>query len=264
MNQPVRAIHPLLNGARHIPKITILTPTRRPHYLEQCRKYIERQTYPRERLEWVIVNSSGQDIQVPLIEGMRVGVVHAAGPLGSLRNTGLRVAVGDLVAHYDDDDWQAPDRIERQALPFLVSPSLQLVCTDDYHILRLEVDPPKAHRSWSWGYEAFASGGTFMYRRAAWIRHPFSPIQIGEDNLFARVFRREASTSVRNLRDPSIFVCVRHRDNTNEVDTSALEARQPAVPTDWIQSMVGDIDWQQMKLLANFSGEKKESSRKQP
>jgi glycosyltransferase involved in cell wall biosynthesis len=36
-------------------------------------------------------------------------------PLGAKRNLACEIARGEIIAHWDDDDWYAPDRLSRQA-----------------------------------------------------------------------------------------------------------------------------------------------------
>jgi glycosyltransferase involved in cell wall biosynthesis len=231
-----------------LPGVTILTPTCRPAFLKQCAKYVARQTYPREKLEWVIVDSGNDEFQMPENPGLRIAVVHQKGAVGLLRNLGLRVACGELVVHFDDDDWHAPDRIERQVAPFLVKPYLDLVCTDDYHIALFDESPIRAMRSWSWGYEMFSSGGTFMYRRKAWERRGFAHVMTGEDYEFAKHLRLRNSMAAQNLRDSGLFVCVRHGKNTCDFDE---DVRKRATTDDaiWVEALMGSTDFESTKGL---------------
>jgi glycosyltransferase involved in cell wall biosynthesis len=205
-----------LDGPHALPKVTILTPTKnRPGFLAQCAKYVDAQTYPKGLTEWLVVNGGELDGFVridlaratPRIESVGVGM-----PLGMMRNFGVKLATGDIIVHFDDDDWHAPDRVERQVLPFLVRPQLELVATDDYYIGLFKENPVLGRKSLTWGADHFASGGTFAYRKRAWWMHPFANIVNGEDAYFAGQIRAARGLCV-NLRDPDIFVYVRHGQN---------------------------------------------------
>jgi len=234
-----------LDGHHHLPKVTILTPTKdRPGFLAQCSKYVEAQTYPKRLLQWVIVNS-GDDIYVPdiAIEGITNYVIHQSGlSLGMLRNRGVNASEGDIIVHFDDDDWHAPDRVERQVVPFLVRPQLELVATDDYYIGLFNRDPVLACKSVTWGLDRFASGGSFAYRKRAWRHSPFANIPSGEDYLFARRIREVKGLMV-NLRDPDLFICVRHGKNTAQADAT-LEATSKPETAEHIQSLMGSVDFE--------------------
>lgn len=238
-----------------LPKVTILTPTNRPECLAQCAKYVARQTYPKEKLEWVIVNSCQK---APLVEpdafelGMTVHTVSYVGPVGHLRNMGLQISSGELVVHFDDDDWHAPDRIEKQVAPFLVRPHVELVCTDDFHMGFFDTSPVVGTHSPAWGLELFSSGGTFMYRRKAWQKRPFVAMPTGEDYLFARAIRAANAQAAVNLRDPSLFICVRHGQNTCDV---GKDLRDRATPEEgeWLRSLMGWSDFQATRALVKVA-----------
>ena len=251
----------VLRGPFPIPKVTILTPSCRPSFLVQCARYVARQTYPKDRLEWLIVNSSDADVSFRgvndlLLLGMRVGVLQLKGAVGALRNAGLRVATGDLVVHFDDDDWHAPDRIERQVVPFLTNPALDLVATDDYHIGLFNESPVRAMRSWSWGFETYSSGGSFMYRRRAWLQKSFANIGQGEDHVFANGIRASGSTHVRNLHDPGLFIAVRHGKNTCEFDED-VRLQGTVKEADWLRSLMGHEDFEATRFLSMSDNQRK-------
>jgi glycosyltransferase involved in cell wall biosynthesis len=45
-----------------------------------------------------------------------VRLIHLPGrpTIGAKRNIGVEAATGEVVAHFDDDDWSAPGRLEEQ------------------------------------------------------------------------------------------------------------------------------------------------------
>ena len=244
-----------LDGPQALPKVTILTPTKdRPGFLAQCAKYVAEQTYPAHLLEWVIVNSGKPfDYTDPINMSLAVECGSLEIPLrgvslGMLRNRGVQEAKGDIIVHFDDDDWHAPDRVERQVLPFLVRPQLELVATDNYYVGLFDHDPVLACKSVTWGLDRFASGGTFAYRKRAWRHHPFANIPSGEDYLFARRIR-EARGLVTNLHDPDLFICVRHGQNTAQAD-GTLEATSKPEWAEHVKSMMGSANFLVTQSLA--------------
>ena len=68
--------------------------------------------------EFIIVNNGSTDQSGAIAEDYakkdpRIRVIHRSkGNIGSGRNTGLDVAVGDYIAFIDDDDWCEPDFLE--------------------------------------------------------------------------------------------------------------------------------------------------------
>lgn len=238
--------------SRQLPMVSILTPTCRPAFLKQCAKYVAAQTYPREKLEWVIVDS-GDDFELPDVPGLRTAVVHQRSSVGMLRNVGAQVAAGDIIVHFDDDDWHSRDRIERQIVPFLVKPHLELVATDCYYVGLFDEDPVRAMSSWSWEFETYSSGGSFMYRKRAWRKFPFANIQQGEDQVFAKHVRMANSLAAVNLRDPTLFIAVRHGQNTCAFDEDVRQ-RATMQTGEWLRDMMGPSDFEATCRLAVQKG----------
>ena len=98
----------------------------------------------------------------------RVRYVRLSGrrPIGAKRNFACEVAHGELIAHWDDDDWYAPDRLSRQAA-HLVRTGRKLCGLDT--VLYYDV---RSHAAWRYVYPAgqrrWLSGNTLMYSRAFW------------------------------------------------------------------------------------------------
>jgi len=106
------------------PLVSLVTPTRdRPAFLALLRACIERQDYPRERLEWVVLD----DGQVPS-EAACAGFPNlvyrrvAPMPLGEKRNRCHEAAGGELLVCLDDDDFYPPERVSHAVDALLAAP----------------------------------------------------------------------------------------------------------------------------------------------
>ncbi len=69
----------------------------------------DRQTWPHREL--IVVDSSAQPLHLPGRNDVRVVAVPAGTGVACKRNRALREAGGELVAWFDDDDWQHPERL---------------------------------------------------------------------------------------------------------------------------------------------------------
>jgi O-antigen biosynthesis protein len=102
--------------------------------------------------------------------------------VGAKRNRACSEARGDVIAHWDDDDWYAPWRLSYQ-LAELQNGEVEICGLDRV----LFLDEPR-RRGWEYVYPAggtpWVHGATLCYRREAWCRNPFHDISIGEDNRF--------------------------------------------------------------------------------
>jgi GT2 family glycosyltransferase len=89
--------------------VSIVIPTRdRPEELRACLEALERQSFPRERFEVVVVDDGSSSPPVSLIESLKAQIratlfVQANSGPAAARNAGARRASGQIVAFTDDD-----------------------------------------------------------------------------------------------------------------------------------------------------------------
>ena len=101
-----------------LPLVSCIMPTTgdRRRFLPQAIKCFQRQTYP--NLELVILCDGEDDLSdlIPRddkrIRYFYLGRDHRT--IGTKRNVACERAKGDLIAHFDDDDWSHPDRLSFQ------------------------------------------------------------------------------------------------------------------------------------------------------
>ena len=96
------------------PLVTVCTPTyNRRNFIPSLIKCYENQTYPKELLEWVVVDD-GSDPVEDLFDGLE-GVKYFRSKermsLGFKRNFMNNKASGEIIVYMDDDDYYPPDRI---------------------------------------------------------------------------------------------------------------------------------------------------------
>jgi hypothetical protein len=106
--------------------------------------------------------------------------------LGEKRNMACRLARGDIIVHWDDDDWSGPGRIADQVARLLHSGA----SLTGYHSMFFW--NRRSRRAYH--YESapdFPLGTSLCYRREIWNRHPFEAKTVGEDNAFVARARKE-------------------------------------------------------------------------
>ncbi len=144
--------------------------------------------------------------------------------LGAKRNLACEHARGEIIVHWDDDDWSAPWRVRYQVDQLLAARA------DVGGLARVLFYDPTAGEGWEYEYPRAAApwvyGATLAYTRAFWHRNRFPPIAVGEDSRFvwASVPRR-----IIALDDHTCFVGMMHAGNTSRKDTRGHRwRRQPA------------------------------------
>lgn len=117
-------------------------------------------------------------------ESDRVRLLYVAGTprIGDLRNIGCDNARGEVIAHWDDDDYSAPERLADQIARLTESGK----AVTGYHSMRFT----DGARWWKYGGSPdYALGTSLCYRRDWWARNTFVSMQIGEDNAFVSAAR---------------------------------------------------------------------------
>jgi glycosyltransferase involved in cell wall biosynthesis len=103
------------------PRVSICTPTfnRRP-FIPYIIKCFEHQTYPKEKIEWIIVDDGTdkvEDLFLPLCQDknqkytVKYFKYDTKMTLGRKRNLAHEKCSGDIIIYMDDDDYYPPERI---------------------------------------------------------------------------------------------------------------------------------------------------------
>jgi len=102
------------NKTKERPFVSICTPTfnRRPFY-PVIIKCFENQTYPKDRMEWIIIDDGTDKIEdlVKDIPQVKYFKYDTKMNLGKKRNLMHEKAKGDIIVYMDDDDYYPPDRV---------------------------------------------------------------------------------------------------------------------------------------------------------
>ena len=99
------------------PFVSVLTPTyNRRRYLQGAIECFKAQTYPMNRMEWIILDD-GTDAVGDMFTGLSnvryVRVDTGKMTIGAKRNKLTDLAVGDICVCWDDDDYYPPDRVKK-------------------------------------------------------------------------------------------------------------------------------------------------------
>jgi glycosyltransferase involved in cell wall biosynthesis len=203
-----------------LPLISCIMPThnRRP-FIHLALACFDAQTYPSREL---VVVDDGTDPVVDLLEGrpgVRYARVSTRMTIGAKRNLACELAGGEIIAHWDDDDWYGPRRLAVQAAPILAH-TCDVTGLVNTHLLEMP-----AARFWTLSGElhnrmfvADIHGGTLMYRKTLLgqgIRYPQA--NLAEDAGLIRQFTQRCK-SIQRVTEPGLFVYVRHGSNTWRFD----------------------------------------------
>lgn len=189
--------------------ISCIMPTAdRRHFVAQALRCWARQTHHDREL--IILDDGAAPLPEDAVamSGVRLHRAPRGMSLGAKRNLLCELAQGDIIAHWDDDDWHGPERLSRQLAE--MEGETEVVGARD-----LTFYAPLAAEAWRFrrqpGDGLGLCGGTLMYRRSTWARSRFPDITCGEDEAFVRA---QPGGVVRDLPLEGHYVAVLHRNNT--------------------------------------------------
>jgi glycosyltransferase involved in cell wall biosynthesis len=236
-----RAFYAALSGhapaAESRPLVSAIMPTaNRRTFVKRAIKYFERQDYPNREL---LILDDGEDRVADLVPPdprIRYVSLESRVVLGDKRNQACELAQGELIAHWDDDDWQAPyrlryqvEQLEQHGAP-LCGPR-RVVFVDPAGKRAWLYDYPEAARSW-------VAGNAMLYRRSVWQENHFPAVGIGEDTRFLWDLRRFRPLV---LADHRFFAAIVHPGNTSRKLTTG--AFWHPLPVEEARGLLGS-DWQ--------------------
>jgi hypothetical protein len=184
--------------------------------------------------ELVIVDDGADRVEdlIPDHRQIRYIALAERTRLGTKRNIACEAARGDIIVHWDDDDWHAPWRIRYQA------DRLEQGDFDMCGLDRVLFIDGAGGRVWEYVYAQRAlrwiCGATLCYRKSFWASHKFANVNLGEDSRF--VFgARNARMGV--LEDNRFYVARIHAKNSYPKHPRA--GRWQPRPMRTVQSIIG-------------------------
>ena len=119
------------------PFVSICTPTfnRRPFfpYIIKC---FENQTYPKDKMEWIIIDDGTDKIEdlVKHIPQVKYFKYDEKLMLGKKRNLAHEKASGDIIISMDDDDYYPPDRVSHAVDMLRTTPNAMCAGSSEMYI----------------------------------------------------------------------------------------------------------------------------------
>jgi glycosyltransferase involved in cell wall biosynthesis len=199
-----------------LPLVSCIMPTRnRRLFVDQAIWYFLRQDYLQREL--IIIDDGEEAVSdlVPQDRRIRYVRLEKRMPLGAKRNLACEMSQGELIAHWDDDDWMAPQRLSIQVSQLLDSGADACGIRDVLYYRIMAGDAwlyhyPDHQRPW-------VAGGTLIYRRSAWVERRFPETNVGEDSAF--VFQLPPDR-IHVIEDTSFYIALIHPRNTGSKNMS--------------------------------------------
>jgi hypothetical protein len=199
-----------------LPDVSIITITKDRRIFMPLAKYSYMiQSYPEDKMEWVIVDDGDDPIEDTLIGVPNVKYVRCEQgmTISQKRNLGVQNAMYDILAFMDDDDVYPNNSVLQRVAMLLKEPAKQCgFCTTIpcYDITKyssfMNVPPMTLHMS------ERVSEATLIFTKKFWEELPFDDmVHIGEGNAFIR--GREQMC--REISPQEVIVSLVHPKNTS-------------------------------------------------
>ncbi|MFP5261567.1 MAG: glycosyltransferase [Blastocatellia bacterium] len=196
--------------------VSCIMPTyNRRRFMPLALQFFLYQDYPNKEL--IVVDDGDDSIEdlVSNLPGAHYIHLRARVSIGAKRNQACSYAKGEIIAHWDDDDWNAPDRLRYQVAPIL-SGEADMTGLENAFVLELPVGQfwtthPELHEKM---FAGNVHGGTLVYRKELLnqgLRYP--EVNLAEDAWLLRQAVRNGKRLLR-LSNPGVFVYVRHGCNS--------------------------------------------------
>lgn len=164
----------------------------------------------------LVILDDGADSVADLIPGdprIRYFREESRRILGDKRNRLCDLARGEIIVHWDDDDWHSPDRLERQVA------ALEMSDADIVGLAAVTFLADDGAQAWDYrwgGRQRWVYGASMAYRRDYWLRHRFPAIPTGEDTRFVLDAR---DARIHAMADTDWLIARVHERNTSRKRT---------------------------------------------
>jgi glycosyltransferase involved in cell wall biosynthesis len=149
-----------------LPLVSVCTPTfnRRP-FIENMINCYKNQTYPRSKMEWIIIDDGTDKIKDIIDKHPDLNIKYFAVEkmhLGKKRNFMHTKTEGSILVYMDDDDYYPPDRVEHAVKK--LTDDKRALCAGSSEIYVYFKEEKKMIQCGPYG-ENHATAGTFAFKR---------------------------------------------------------------------------------------------------
>ncbi len=161
------------NNNKELPFVSICTPTfnRRPFW-EYTIKCFNHQDYPKDRIEWIIIDDGSDPIEdlVKDIPQVKYFKYTEKMPLGKKRNIMHEKSKGDILVYMDDDDYYPPQRVSHAVNMLVTHPNALCAGASEIYIWFKHIQ--KMYQFGPYGPN-HATAGTFAFKRELLKDHKY-------------------------------------------------------------------------------------------
>ena len=254
------------------PFVSICTPTynRRPFipYLIKC---FEHQDYPKERMEWIIIDDGIDKIEDLVKHIPQVKYISLAEKmiLGEKRNYMNNQCKGSIIVYMDDDDYYPPERVSHAVETLRANPKALCAGSSRLNLYFKHIN--KIYQFGPYGPN-HATANTFAFKKDLLLLTRYEDhAKIGEEKYFLKNY----TIPFVQLDPLKTILCISHTNNTFD-KKKLIEKPNPFAREikETINQLIVSPDMREFyenkiysvykKYLSNINGSKEAESNKSP
>jgi glycosyltransferase involved in cell wall biosynthesis len=202
------------------PFVSIVTPTyNRRRFIPHLIRIVEMQTYPKTRMEWVIVDDGQDSVEdlfakpnsnLPTVRYIRREEKMTLGEKRNLLNTEAR---GEILVAMDDDDYYYPERVAAAVNALRSKPQVDLAGSSEMYMYFTDVK-----EIWKLGPYApnHATNGTMAWRKRYADTHKYDEsVAFAEEKSFLENYKNP----LIQLDPRKVMLVMSHSENTFDKTT---------------------------------------------
>ena len=197
---------------KYYPFVSICTPTfnRRP-FIENIIRCYKNQTYPKNRMEWVVIDDGTDKIQdifaKEKIQNLKYFATEKKN-LGAKRNFMHTKCKGSIIVYMDDDDYYPPDRVEHAVERLMGDPNALCAGSSELYVYFKTLDRMVQFGPYG---PKHATAGTFAFKKELLSQTKYEDhAAIAEE----RAFLKEYSIPFVQLDPMKTILVFSHEHNT--------------------------------------------------
>ena len=198
-----------------LPMVSIVTPTyNRRRFIPSLIKMVQTQTYPRDRMEWVVYDDGQEEVR-DLFEAARDNLPKLyfiwsdeKMTLGEKRNRLNQDAKGEIIVAMDDDDFYFPTRVEEAVKTLQSNPGFRLAGSSEVYMYFTDTK-----EIWKAGpyFKGHATNGTMVWTKTYADTHQYDEtVAFSEEKSFLENYKNP----LVQLNPKTVMLVMSHSDNT--------------------------------------------------
>jgi glycosyltransferase involved in cell wall biosynthesis len=199
----------------NFPFVSVITPTyNRRRFIPSLIKCFLSQTYPQDRMEWIILDDGSDKIEdIIMAHKTKLPTVRyiyesEKQTIGAKRNRLNKEAKGEIIVAMDDDDFYFPERVYAVVTAFKQKPTLQLAGSSEIYMYYS--DNKQIYKLGPY-HANHATNGTMAWKRSYSENHLYDEtVTHAEEKSFLENYRHP----MIQLQPMKVMLVMSHSENT--------------------------------------------------